>query len=403
MCGRERKMREALYFELRKRINSDFICILITEIAMVLYYARYLIRRSFMRRNSMEQITKQDALQIISNCFPYIDEDTDIVIQKTNREMDCSVILPIFNHEDVVDKTLSSVFNQKTKHQYEIIIVDDGSNEETKRIIEKYRDYKNCSIITQENSGVAASRNVGLNHAVGKYVMFVDGDDILDPDAIETLLDVAIKENVDMVAGGYSLDKVRGDSLISRKEYVYPSFYQRCRSAENDIMFIPGHPVAKVYRRSLFDDIRFFPKYWYEDSIIHFLVFRKCKSFVYVPKVIYRYRWHDTNFSKLHASDPRIVQRYWMLLRMIETSIKINLPMDETFYITLLKHLTAYYYINVKTMNKEAREAMFILACDLLKQFKGIKKVKMPFVLRDAEKALLNRDYNLYCLACANM
>ena len=64
--------------------------------------------------------------------------------------------------------------------------------------------------------------------------------------------------------------------VISVKNYIYPKSFLNKRTDESNIMVLPGYPWGKIYKRSLFDNIRFLPGYWYEDSIIQFLIYRKC-------------------------------------------------------------------------------------------------------------------------------
>ena len=103
--------------------------------------------------------------------------------------MDISVIVPVFNLEDYIEKTIRSIQRQRFNGSIEIVIVDDGSTDNSLSIVQRISEIdQQVKIISQKNSGVSAARNVGLEAACGKYVLFVDGDDILCEDAVEKLV-----------------------------------------------------------------------------------------------------------------------------------------------------------------------------------------------------------------------
>ena len=93
-----------------------------------------------------------------------------------------SIIVPVYNTENYIERCLNSLVNQ-TLEDIEIIVVNDGSTDNTGKILQKYRD--KIKIIEQKNSGIATTRNKGLEIATGKYIAFVDSDDWLEIDEIE--------------------------------------------------------------------------------------------------------------------------------------------------------------------------------------------------------------------------
>ena len=98
--------------------------------------------------------------------------------------MKVSVIIPVYNVEKYIKKTLDSVINQ-TYRNIEIIIIDDGSTDNTFKICEKYQLNKNVKIIKQINKGVSNARNNGLKIATGEYILFVDGDDYIEKNTLK--------------------------------------------------------------------------------------------------------------------------------------------------------------------------------------------------------------------------
>lgn len=124
-----------------------------------------------------------------------------------------SIIIPCYNVQDFILKTLSSVLSQ-TYSCYEIIIVDDGSYDSTYEIVyNRLQNLPNCKIIKKINGGVSSARNVGLHHAVGKYVYFLDGDDIIEENFIESIKLNLQDEDITLV--GYSKE------IINHKKQLY--------------------------------------------------------------------------------------------------------------------------------------------------------------------------------------
>lgn len=99
--------------------------------------------------------------------------------------------MPVYNTEKFLEQSLGSIINQ-TYFNLEIILINDGSTDRTAEICDLFakRDYR-VRVVTQENRGVMAARNHGLDIAIGRYVMFVDSDDFLEPFAVERLIQVS--------------------------------------------------------------------------------------------------------------------------------------------------------------------------------------------------------------------
>ncbi len=114
--------------------------------------------------------------------------------------MKVSVIIPVYNIENYIDKCLESVVNQ-TIDELEIIIVNDGSTDSSKDVIDKYMAKYNNKIkyLEKENGGLSSARNYGLKYATGEYIAFLDGDDYIELDTYKEMYEKAKKENADMV------------------------------------------------------------------------------------------------------------------------------------------------------------------------------------------------------------
>ena len=100
-----------------------------------------------------------------------------------------SVIIPVYNNKDTLPETLDCILRQSVYNEAQIICVDDGSSDGSAEILKKYsQEHNNISVITKENGGVSSARNEGLRHAQGKYLVFLDADDLISgDDALENL------------------------------------------------------------------------------------------------------------------------------------------------------------------------------------------------------------------------
>lgn len=114
-----------------------------------------------------------------------------------------SIIVPIYNVEKQLPKCLDTLVNQ-TIDEYEIILVNDGSLDNSQKIIEDYSNkYKNIRAFIKKNGGLSDARNFGLKKARGKYILFVDSDDYIDLKTCETLYNCAENDNLDVLVGNY--------------------------------------------------------------------------------------------------------------------------------------------------------------------------------------------------------
>ena len=111
-----------------------------------------------------------------------------------------SVIIPIYNVEDYLEDTLNNLLNQTFINNMEVIMVDDGSTDNSRYIIEKYAlDYDNFHAFHKENEGPSVARNYGLDRAKGEYVHFLDADDSVVDNGYEKLYNIAIENDSDIV------------------------------------------------------------------------------------------------------------------------------------------------------------------------------------------------------------
>ena len=110
--------------------------------------------------------------------------------EEDKMQIKYSVIIPVYNAEKTLKRCLDSLLGQK-RQDVEIILINDGSSDRSGEIIDEYRrKYGSIVSLEQENSGVSAARNRGLNAATGTYILFVDSDDFIESDMVERMMEV---------------------------------------------------------------------------------------------------------------------------------------------------------------------------------------------------------------------
>ena len=164
-----------------------------------------------------------------------------------------SVIVPVWNVEKYIRQCLDSLINQTLK-EIEIIVVNDGSPDNSQKIIDKYvkKHPEKVQSYIKENGGQGSARNMGLEKARGEYISFVDSDDWLDLDALERMYSIAKKEKSDIVI----CDMV--------DHYSNHTIYHNCTKYDSVFEVTPS-ACNKMFKRNIIKDFKFLPKLWYED------------------------------------------------------------------------------------------------------------------------------------------
>lgn len=200
-----------------------------------------------------------------------------------------SILVPIYNVEKYLGKCLKSLEAQ-TYPDIEIIIINDGSKDQSRAIAQKYADkYQNISIYDYENSGISQTRNRALMHAHGDYVMFVDSDDFIESDMVSDMVKYMQRYDCDIVMSGYVIDFgwIRFYRRTVRKG-IYTNI-EALRSLANGTG-VNNYPWAKLYKKQCFDNIEFpVETKRFEDAYTIFKTMIKANRIGSLPKRYYHY------------------------------------------------------------------------------------------------------------------
>lgn len=215
-----------------------------------------------------------------------------------------SVIIPVYNVEKYISQCLDSVCNQ-TYSDLEIILVDDGSTDDSGEICDKYAcQDKRIHVIHQENIGAAAAKNAGLQVASGEYLSFVDSDDFLEPNAYRYMLQVMQTQGADVVQCSY-----RDVFKNHTKEHVL----KNATLSQIDFLalFTEDWTCAllwdKLYRRSLFEGVSFESGHKIDDEYFTYQGIMNAKKIVRDSQIVYNYRKRASSVMYSPASAQWII------------------------------------------------------------------------------------------------
>lgn len=219
-----------------------------------------------------------------------------------------SVIVPIYNIENYVDKCIESILSQSFVN-FELLLINDGSEDKSLAKCRKYLYDKRVRIFSQRNKGLSAARNAGIRRAKGKYIYFVDGDDYVSENLLEILYDKMISNSVDIVQCGFVWVKenqneveerysgLKAEKLLRGDEWF--SLYERY-----SLLFTVAW--NKLYRKELFDTLRYPVGKLFEDEYVNFPLYTKAKKIIIVNQGLYYYVQRNTGICGTASVDKRI-------------------------------------------------------------------------------------------------
>ena len=219
-----------------------------------------------------------------------------------------SVIVPIYNVEQYLDKCINSILNQ-TYHNLEIILVDDGSPDNCGSICDQYSVMdQRVKVIHKQNGGLSDARNAGLDMANGDFIAFVDSDDTIMPEMMEKLYERIVVDRSDMALCGCKRVNKKGEILLEffLPDNVLTGFGALEASYEyNGFLF--SLTWNKLYKKHLFQHIRFPVGKYHEDEYTTYLIIDQCSRVSIIRQAFYIY---------LYQRDDSIMQEAYSVRRL---------------------------------------------------------------------------------------
>lgn len=255
-----------------------------------------------------------------------------------------SVIIPCLNREAYIKTCLDSISAQTLK-DIEIIVVDDGSTDNSVGVIqESQKQDDRIILIKQKRSGVSVVRNQGLKKAKGKYIMWCDSDDFFDPSMCQKMVDTLEKEKVDIVACGMKLVYADKSNQKDIADYVKLKFSGKQDLDFKKIIFTDVSLPTKIFKKSLIDkyNIKFPDGLFFEDAYFCDQYFSVAKNIFYLDKKLYHYIRHgESIMSQSFRRDP-IALDYIQIIPRTHKFLKKNKIFKENA--NLFWHRFIQYY-----------------------------------------------------------
>lgn len=271
--------------------------------------------------------------------------------------MKLSIIIPMYNIENYIEECLQPLVSQESEYEYEVLIINDGSKDKSRDLAEKYiQGLNNFKIIDKKNGGLSSARNTGLNHAIGKYIFFLDGDDFISIYEIFNMVTLAEEYDLEVVIGngmyyfedtsktiifhqGKALEKFR--SIVTGKDFMKYMIEKNCYKMEvwdklynrkflvcNNLKFEEGllHEdelftplvLEKALRIKYYGNIDYFYRQR-KGSINNTIKLKNCLDYIKIANELYVNHGENCEFKQ--TLNIRIIQQY---LRAIQLALNLN-------------------------------------------------------------------------------
>ncbi|MBR4674696.1 MAG: glycosyltransferase [Victivallales bacterium] len=261
-----------------------------------------------------------------------------------------SVIVPVFQVEDYLDKCISSIIAQSYRN-LEIILVDDGSQDNCPAICDKYQlEDSRIKVIHKENGGLSRARNAGLKIATGDYIGFVDSDDWIEPNMYEILMSALQDSKADIAVGNYQVEPSKTNDISTDVRFSERKLFSSTEALQ---MIIDGEKLVysfvwnKLYTKTVITNLFFTEGRIYEDILWTPKILGNAKSLVYIDCPFYHYRLRAESLTHNNKQiNIRLLDRIEMLKQRMQY-IHDNYPSLEEKAILMFKRYCYREYIKI--------------------------------------------------------
>lgn len=217
-----------------------------------------------------------------------------------------SIIIPLFNAESFISSCLNSIINQKiSNHEFEVIIVNDGSTDNSLAIADQYKTVNsNIELFSIEKNGVGAARNLGIKRAVGKYLLFIDADDYVFPNSFKDILEIIETQDLDVLRFNYENlteeGKVLPKKKNSTKSVIFSNNIVDGNTFLSEYLGWACYAWSFLFKASFIkeNNLYFNPSIYFEDIEWLITVLSKAKKVRSIDKPVYAYVQHKGSITQ---------------------------------------------------------------------------------------------------------
>ena len=317
-----------------------------------------------------------------------------------NEEL-ISIIMPVYNTEKYIEKSIESVLNQTYK-KIELIIIDDGSRDKSPEICDSYAKLdERIRVFHIQNNGVSNARNLGVKNARGKYIMFIDSDDTMKNNMVEKMYELSISNNVDLVKANYMKDDK--NELLNHSEIIIKGRYDK---KQIDDYIIKNVVLEKVrcyiwlllVKKELIEkfDERLFI---FEDMNLYLMLLNKADSIYITDEVLYYYNLtNESSLTNSKESYKKNIENMILASTVLKETLKENKELPEEYisilYTRIINAIINYLYCIYKNSKK---------INEVLNMYKELKKdERFLTMLRTFNGKYLSKKERLFCESIIN-
>ena len=221
--------------------------------------------------------------------------------------MKVSVIVPVYNTEEYLRKCLDSLVNQDFS-SYEVIIVNDGSTDNSIKVIDEYvRKYDFVKAFSKKNGGLSSARNYGIEKASGKYLTFVDSDDYVEESYLKKLYSIMDKENSDLAVCEFSYIYSDGNIVRSYSNLDYTDDILK------KYLLTPPMAPIRMFKKDLFNHIKFKEGIYYEDLELCPKLVKYANKVSFVNESLYNYLIRENSIMHQKEMNSKLEDIYHVL------------------------------------------------------------------------------------------
>lgn len=290
-----------------------------------------------------------------------------------------SFVVPIYNKEKCLEHCVDSLLNQNYP-SYEIILVNDGSTDKSKEICNRYaQNNDKVKVVHQANAGVSCARNAGIEKAEGEYIIFVDSDDWMEPDAVSTLMGQSTIADLTFFGSIFHYPDRIALSYIPEDAF-YKSFSELQKGLVN-LLKNPRHPdyVGYTWNKMFKNDIirqyklRFIEKLSIrEDEAFTFAYATHCNTLATLSNLLYHYQYSPNGLT---WGDKKSAEEYTKLADAYLQAVKVFTKPELKKH--LVSHAAEFYMLAIrKSQDQNLRENVISKYWNLKNKYKFKIKLK---------------------------